>query len=313
VQHQPELTAQHGQEIAVAHVGDLVGEHGPALLRSPARPLRGQKDRRAAPADRGGRDQVVGLAHFDLAPASQLRAQQVDLLQDFAVLERPASGPLRSHGQHAQSEPAEAGGHQRQQQGRGHGRPAPGTGLAGRPGPGKLGQECPPPQGRGKGAGLGTILPVDRLGWVRLGCGGPARVALEAVCGNGVRQRPGGSRESQSLQGPSRPRAQRQRRKDRDGQQPSQGHGPCGGGPCPVHRPIQRAAHECEHRDLDHAPHQRNPQGVHGFFSLRRASSAARSLAVSFRSSRSRTSNCSRDPRKTRSTTSPSRLRETSS
>ena len=55
-----------------------------------------------------------------------------------------------------------------------------------------------------------------------------------------------------------------------------------------ANRPIERHLHD--------APHQGDSDGIHGFFSRRMASNTARSLAVSRRSARRRTSNCSREP-----------------
>src|SRR5262249_3313774 len=80
---------------------------------------------------------------------------------------------------------------------------------------------------------------------------------------------------------------------------------------------AEAGVHEQTHANEDRAPEgradERCAELVHFPFLRRTSSRRARSFAVSPSSFISRTKSCSRDPRKTRSSTSPRSLRETSS
>ena len=73
---QADLGQQAGDEVAPANMGQLVSEHGPPLGVVPGVPVRGQKNERTTPADRGRRGQLGRGANLDGLRATHLGPEE---------------------------------------------------------------------------------------------------------------------------------------------------------------------------------------------------------------------------------------------
>ncbi len=284
-------------------------DHRAAFVARPAPPIRRQEQDRASPAGRRCRRELGRFPNLDGRDARQLCTNHVNESRQRVVGDWPRPSHRSTHGkksEHKSNQPRQRCGEQRER------------------------DECRPIDRTCHRAGcLFRQLQLRKAGdksihrryerafeyrcvaWQGLWTGDRPTCLDMCFCD---RRR---SACRAAFKCPMGPRQERQRSERRSEQQARQGDSA-------AHR---RAAAGCEEvkqdrrardgSDLQNAPHEREADGGHRGPSFRdsfkTSSNTDRSFLVSLRSSMSRTSSCSREPPKTRSTRSPKRLPETSS
>ena len=305
VQRDADLSGNPRGEVVAADVLDLVGQHGLPLVVGPVPPVGGKQHYRPQPADRGGRAKPRRLAQLDPLYAAELCAHDVGELAQPSVGDGVRVAAVTADGSKSECDS--------------HGHPGDADDI-------KRGHECQPmigqhrPQSRRRGdrdSGLlglaGNRVSVHEV-VIKARLGEPT--GRISACRFGLLiARVGRVRPLQVLptEMPRRPGAKCGCGQSGDREQCRHGHGGAGGRSAASQERThaQRGARQNAH--LNRAPQQDLRDGTHCCCSRRIFSRRARSFAVSFRFSVSRTSRCSREPRKTRLTRSPNRRPDTSS